>query len=68
MDMTLMAPNPWAAFILFGCVGAIAFAGGLTLRSRARRSSRVSIGGPALIVLGILCFYVAASAFDSPSW
>jgi hypothetical protein len=68
MDMTLIAPNPWPAFFLFACVGGIAFAAGLTLRARARRRARSSIGGIALIVVGILCFYVAAGAFNSPSW
>jgi hypothetical protein len=68
MDMTLMVPNPWPAFILLGSFGAIAFAAGLTLRARARRHSRSNIGGLALIAVGVLCFFVAAGAFITPSW
>ena len=55
-NMTLMAPNPWPAFILFASFGAIAFAAGLTLRAPARRRARSSIGAGALIVVGVLCF------------
>lgn len=68
MDMTLIVPNPWPVFVLFGGVGAIASAAGLTLRARARRRARSSIGGLALMAVGVLCFWVAAGAFDSPSW